>query len=149
MLDHINFIETQAQVVIRELPRATLIQLPKLRSTGMPRIYALCSDYLEHVDGRYDVHTFESYLMSYQEVTVLKDAECWALLSAMRVIIISRLAEAMREVRKRHEVCHSITSLLEQIGQELCPMKRYGFYWNEKHAKNHWIQSRSSILSNI
>ena len=116
LLDHINFLETQAQAVLRELPRATLNQLPKLRSTGIPRIYALCKDYLEHVDGRFDIQSFESYLFSYQEVSVLKDAECWALPSALRVIIIHRLAVAMCEIRHRHEVCHSITSLLEQIG---------------------------------
>lgn len=116
LLDHINFVETQAQVVFRELPRATLKKLPKTRNTSMPRIYELCSDYLEHVGGRYDIHSFESYLHSYQEVTVLKDAECWALLSAMRVIIIRRLAAAMSEVRQRHKVCHDVTSLLGQIG---------------------------------
>ncbi|WP_028400714.1 GH36-type glycosyl hydrolase domain-containing protein [Ectobacillus panaciterrae] len=116
LLDHINFLETQAQVVIRKLPRATLQQLPRLQSTGMPRIYALCNDYLEHVDGRYDVHSFENYIQSYQEVSVLKVLECWALPSAMRVIIIRRLAAAMREVRHRHEMCNSIASLLERIG---------------------------------
>ncbi|MED4226673.1 GH36-type glycosyl hydrolase domain-containing protein [Neobacillus cucumis] len=116
LLDHINFIEIQAQVVFKELPRATLKILPKLRSTGIPRIYALCNDYLEHVDGRYDLHSFESYIMSFQEVSVLKDIECWTLPSAMRVIIIRRLSEVMREVRKRHDACHSILSLIEQIG---------------------------------
>jgi cyclic beta-1,2-glucan synthetase len=116
LLDHINFLETQAQAVMRNLPRATLQKLPRLRSTGMPRIYALCNDYLEHVDGRYDVHSFENYIQAYQEVSVLKDMECWALPSAMRVIIIRRLAAAMLDVRHRHEVCDSIASLLERIG---------------------------------
>jgi cyclic beta-1,2-glucan synthetase len=116
LLDHINFLETQAQVIIRKLPRATLQQLPRLRSTGMPRIYAICNDYLEHVDGCYDVRSFENYLQSYQEVSVLKILECWALPSAMRVIIIRRLAQEMRDVRYQHEVCDSIASLLDQIG---------------------------------
>jgi len=115
LLDHINFIETQAQVVMRELSRTMLKQLPRLQSTGMPRIYAICSDYLEHVDGHYDVKSFENYLLSYQEVSVLKVAECWALPSAMRVMIIRRLAAEMREVRHRHEVCNFITSLLGSI----------------------------------
>ena len=82
----------------------------------MPRIYDLCSDYLEHVGGRYDIHSFENFVMSYQEVSVLKDAECSSLISAMRVIIIRRLALAMQEVRKRHDVCHMIASLIEKIG---------------------------------
>jgi cyclic beta-1,2-glucan synthetase len=116
LLDHIAFLETQAQVVQRELPRATLHQLPRLRDTGTPRIYAVCDDYLECVDGRYDFHSFESYLHSYQEVSVLKIAEGWALPSAMRVVMIRRLAKAMREVRRRHEVCSDVASLLERLG---------------------------------
>lgn len=118
LLDHINFLETQSQVVIRELPRKTLKELPIIRATGMPRIYAVCNDYLEHVDGCYDIRSFESYLLSYQEVSVLKNAECWALPSALRVMIIRRLAAVMRNVRHRHEVCISITNLLEKIGQK-------------------------------
>jgi len=115
LLDHINFIETQAQEVLSKLPRETLHKLPKLNSTGMPRIYALCNDYLEHVGGRYEVNSFEGYIKAYQEVSVLKDLECWALPSAMRVTLIRRLSGVMVEVQRRHEICDSITSILEKI----------------------------------
>lgn len=118
LLDHINFLETQVQDVIRNMPRATLKQLPRLKSTGMLQIYSLCNDYLEHVDGNYDVQSFENYLQSYQEVSVLKVSECWALPNAMRVIIIRRLAETMRKVRHRHEVCNFIGSLLSRVGKK-------------------------------
>ncbi len=118
LLDHINFIETQVQVLFRELPTATLKKLPKLKSIGLPRVFAVCDDYLDHVDGHYDVHSLENYIMAFQEVSVLKDLECWILLSAMRVMIIRRLAKAMREVKKRHEACHLIKSLIKQIGSK-------------------------------
>ncbi|NRD79988.1 carbohydrate-binding protein [Bacillus sp. BRMEA1] len=118
LLDHINFIETQAQIVFREFPRAQMQRLPKLKATGIPRIYALCDDYLEHRDGHFDVQSFETYIMSFQEVAVLKDIECWTLPNAMRVIIIRRLAKVMSDVRKRHEVCRSVTTLIEQIGSK-------------------------------
>ncbi|WP_379969711.1 GH36-type glycosyl hydrolase domain-containing protein [Ectobacillus sp. sgz5001026] len=115
LLDHIHFLETQSQEVMRNLPRATLHKLPRIRSTGQPRIYALCDDYLEHVDGCYDAHSFEQYVLSYQEVSVLRVAECWALPSALRVMIIRRLAKTMRDVRNRHEVCHFVSSLLGEM----------------------------------
>ncbi|UOF89814.1 carbohydrate-binding protein [Fodinisporobacter ferrooxydans] len=118
LLDHIAFLETQAQGVIRRLPRATLRKLPKLQDTGMPRIYGICDDYLTHVDGHYDVHSFAAYVRSYQEVSVLKIAECWALPTAMRVVIIRRLAQAMRDVQYRHDVCNSVASLLERLGEK-------------------------------
>ncbi|MCF8564269.1 carbohydrate-binding protein [Alicyclobacillus tolerans] len=116
LLDHIAFIETQAHEVFRQLPRETLHKLPKLRDTGMPRIYAICEDYLDSVDGHYKMQTFEIYLESYQEVSVLKTAECWLLPSAMRVVIIRRLAQVLREVRERHETCRWVTSLLGRVG---------------------------------
>ncbi|MFD1676147.1 GH36-type glycosyl hydrolase domain-containing protein [Alicyclobacillus fodiniaquatilis] len=118
LLDHIDFIEKQAQVVKSELPRETLNRLPRLQESGQPRIEAICNDYLEQVDGIYDVTSFETYLMAYQDVTVLKLAETWALPSAMRVMIIHRLADAMVEVRHRHEVCESVANLLGRLGAE-------------------------------
>ncbi|MFB5192133.1 GH36-type glycosyl hydrolase domain-containing protein [Alicyclobacillus fastidiosus] len=118
LLDHIAFLETQSQEVIRMLPRKALHQLPTLKGSGIPRIYAICDDYLEHVDGRYDVRAFETYLEAYQEVSVLKTFECWALPIAMRVVIICRLAQAMREVRHRHEVCNCTAALLERVSHK-------------------------------
>jgi len=115
LLDHIAFLETQAQVVMRQFTRKTLHQLPKLRDTGIPRIYAICSDYLKHVEGHYDVTSFGNYIESYQEVDVLKITECWALPNAMQVVLIHQLAESMREVRYRHEVCESTASLLDSL----------------------------------
>ncbi|WP_416825165.1 GH36-type glycosyl hydrolase domain-containing protein [Ectobacillus polymachus] len=118
LLDHIHFLHTQSQEVMRNLSRATLHRLPRIRTTGVPRIYALCNDYLEHVDGCYDAGSFEQYVQSYQEVSVLQVMECWVLPSALRVMIIRRLAKEMREVQHRHEVCHFVTSLLARIGEK-------------------------------
>lgn len=116
LLDHIAFVETQAQEVLRQLPRHMLHQLPKLKETGMPRVYAICEDYLTHVDGSYNVHSFETYLQAYQEVSILKVMEGWVMPTAMRVVIIRRLAQVMREVRERHDVCRSVTALLGEVG---------------------------------
>ncbi len=113
LLDHIAFLETQAQEVVRKLSRSTLKALPKLKDQGTPRIYAICEDYLAHVDGRYDEASFTTYLQAYQEISVLEVLECWALPLVMRVVIIHRLALAMREVRHRHEVCRRTAELLE------------------------------------
>ncbi|MCL6574164.1 MAG: carbohydrate-binding protein, partial [Bacillus sp. (in: Bacteria)] len=157
LLDHINFIETQSQVVLRELPRSLFKQLPKLRSTGLPRIYDLCNDYLDHVDGIYDIHSFESYLASYQEVSILKDTECWVLPSAIRVIIIHRLAAVMQEVQNRHQVCQSITSMLDQIdGKNFSDSKIRHLLEHETRKKTlspvqivHYVQHLSEWEPNI
>ncbi|QQE76851.1 GH36-type glycosyl hydrolase domain-containing protein [Alicyclobacillus sp. SO9] len=115
LLDHVSFIETQAQTVAREFPAGYLRKLPKLIKNGMPRVYALCSDYLDHVEGHYNVASFLAYIQAYQEVSVLKTDECWALQNAMRVVIIHRLAEDFQEVSYRNQVCTSVTGLLDGL----------------------------------
>ncbi|PSR34300.1 MAG: carbohydrate-binding protein [Sulfobacillus benefaciens] len=112
LLDHIAFIQTQSQEVLRQLPRHVFHQLPRMRLNGMPRVYAICQNYLHHADGHYDAQDFEQYLQAYQEVSVLTTLECWVLPSAMRVVIIRQLAENMREVRHRHEICNRVTDVL-------------------------------------
>ncbi|QSO48108.1 GH36-type glycosyl hydrolase domain-containing protein [Alicyclobacillus mengziensis] len=96
---------------------STLRQLPRLKNSGEPRVYALCEDYLTNVDGRYDASSFERYVLSYEQVSVLKTVECWVLPIAMRVVLIHRLAQAMAEVRYRHEVCGRVSSLVDRVHQ--------------------------------
>lgn len=115
LLDHIAFIQTQAQVVQRHLPRRVFHRLPRLSGTGMPRVYAICQDYLSHADGHYDPRDFEHYVAAYQEVSVLTTLECWVLPEAMRVAIIRQLAQTMAEVRHRHEVCAQVSNVLAPL----------------------------------
>lgn len=116
LLDHIAFLETQAQDVHRMLNRVTLRHLPVLRGTSLPRIYAICDDYLEHIDGHYDGASFELYIQAYQDISVLQVLECWMLPAAMRVVMMRRLAHVMQEVQRRHDVCRRIVSILGRIG---------------------------------
>jgi len=116
LLDHIAFLETQFQDVVSQWTRATFLQLPKMQDSSMPRVFAVCEDYLEHVGNHYHADSFTTYVQSYEEVSSLQVIECWALPVAMRVAIIRRLAHAMREVRHRHDVCGSVASLLGRLG---------------------------------
>lgn len=116
LVDHMAFVETQAQAIILQLSPPVLHRLPAMQDTRMPRIYELCQDYLEQVDGRYDVQSFEAYLDAFQTVSTLTILEGWVLPSLMRVAITRELAEVMGEVRHRHEVCDRVTGLLTRIG---------------------------------
>jgi len=115
LLDHMGFLEAHTHAVLRKLPRRVLHQLPKLKDTGLPRIYGICDAYLDAVGGSYNAQTFESYILAYQDVSVLKLLECWQLPAALSVVIVKHLAEAMREVRYRHDVCHSTAALLAGV----------------------------------
>ncbi|QSO53681.1 carbohydrate-binding protein [Alicyclobacillus curvatus] len=115
LLDHIAFLEIKAQEVRRTFTRRTMQHLPKFGTSKVPRIMAICDDYMEHVDGHYQVGSFEDYINAYQEVSVLSLLECWTLQSAMRVVIIRRLAQVMAEVEARYRVCNWTSSVLSQV----------------------------------
>ncbi len=112
LVDHIAFIQVQSQALVRQMPRRVFQRLPLLREQRMPRIYAICDDYLKHTEGHYDPLSFEQYLEAYQEVSVLTTLECWLFPAMMRLVIIRRLAENMQEVRLRHEACARVNAVL-------------------------------------
>lgn len=114
-LDHAEFIEEQGLVIQHQLTRSFLRRLPYLRKNGEPRILAICTDYLNHVDGNLEEDSFTSYINFYQEVTVLTIAEAWAMPLIMRIALIRRLTEVMEQIGERHKVCRFVESLLARI----------------------------------
>lgn len=115
LLDHAEFIEEQVLVIRHQLSKTLLRDLPHLRKTCKTRIFSVCADYLEHVDGNLDENSLISYINYYQEVSVLTIAEVWALPLILRIALIRRLAGVMELVRERREVCTLVERLLDRI----------------------------------
>lgn len=136
LLDHITFIETQAATVRRQLSPATLGRLPRLKSSGTPRVYALCDDYLCALQGCYDSETFLAYVNAYQDVSPLTLLECAVLPAALRVAVIHRLTGAMREVRQRHRVCEWVARGVERLDPSR-PLDQTVPAWLRRLARAH------------
>jgi len=115
LLDHAEFIEEQVSVIRHQLSGAFLRNLPHLRQTHKTRVFSICADYLEHVDGNLDEKSLVSYINYYQEVSVLTIAEAWAFPLFLRIALLRCLAGVMEMVRERREVCTLVEKLLEQI----------------------------------
>ncbi|WP_018130856.1 GH36-type glycosyl hydrolase domain-containing protein [Effusibacillus pohliae] len=115
LLDHFEFIEEQALVTKRQFSHSLLRRLPRLRTTGEPRVLSLCANYLEQTDGILDEPGFFSYVEAYQEVSVLTIAELWSIPFLLRVALFRHLAKVMESVRERREVCESVEHFLGRL----------------------------------
>ncbi|GGF95066.1 glycosyl transferase [Paenibacillus abyssi] len=115
LLDHAEFIEEQVLVVFQQSSTDFLRKLPHLHKTGEARVLAICSDYLDHMDGSLDEYSFMSYIESYQEVSVLTIAEVWAIPLMMRMALIDKLAGTMDVVQERRQLCGTVERLLKGI----------------------------------
>ena len=115
LLDNADFIEEQVLVVKQQLNRAFVNTLPKLRRTGDVRILAICSEYLQHVDGNLDEDSLIAFINSYQQVSVLMIAEVWAIPLIIRIALIKHLARVAREVKSRREVCMFAEQLVSRL----------------------------------
>ncbi|WP_219838403.1 GH36-type glycosyl hydrolase domain-containing protein [Paenibacillus sp. R14(2021)] len=115
LLDNAEFIEEQALGVRTQLSRSALIHLPRLRVSGKLRMHAVCTAYLEQVDGILDEESFAAYVNAYQEISALSLFETRSIPLILRVALVERLAQTMAMVRDRREVCAEIQQLLSRI----------------------------------
>ena len=105
LLDNADFIEEQVLVVKQQLNRSLVKNLPRLRKTGDMRIFNICSEYLQHVDGNLDEDSLTAFINSYQQVSVLKIAEVWAIPLIIRIALIKHLARVARGEIPQRCVC--------------------------------------------
>ncbi len=124
LLDNAEFIEGEVLNLKEELPRSVVKRLPYISKEGQLRAYALCNDYLQHVDGQLGEDSFRTYMQAYQDVSVLTNAEAQSLPVMLRIAIVMRLSEIMETVRERRGVCEKVEKLLAGMRvSELTPDK--------------------------
>src|SRR5699024_8246621 len=114
LLDHAVFIAEQVNGLREERDDAAHRPLPFVQQ-GKQRIYAICAEYMDHVDGRVDLASFLVYLSSYQEISVLSIAEVWSIPLMLRMAILHHLFVASGHVRERHQKCTRIESVIDRI----------------------------------
>ncbi|MFC4810410.1 GH36-type glycosyl hydrolase domain-containing protein [Paenibacillus sp. GCM10023250] len=115
LLDNAEFIEEQALDVRLQLAKQAFPPMPRLRGGGKLRIHAVCTAYLDQVDGVLSEETLAAYLNAYQEVSVLTLAETRSIPLMLKIALVGRLAETMAMVRDRREVCGQVQELLDRI----------------------------------
>ena len=94
LLDNFYLIEEQIRTARRHLPKGYSRELPRLRngpSAGLPRVYDLALEVIAHGDGRVEPETLSRFIVAYQEVTVLRLGELWAIPIMLRLALIENL----------------------------------------------------------
>ncbi|WP_304457981.1 GH36-type glycosyl hydrolase domain-containing protein [Alicyclobacillus sendaiensis] len=115
LIDHAAYLELQAMLAERLWPNAVLRKLPRMAESGEPRVVALAAAYLDVTRGRVEPDTLIRFVEAYQDVQVLTTLECHQLANALRVAMLTRLAEASDEIAHRYEACRAVAQLLDEI----------------------------------
>ena len=88
MLDNFYLIEEQIQMARRYLHRGYSRGLPRLTdgpSIGLPRVFDMVIELIQHVDARIDAESLSAFVASYQTVDSLKIGELWAIPIMLRL----------------------------------------------------------------
>ncbi|HET6721702.1 MAG TPA: glycosyltransferase family 2 protein, partial [Chitinophagaceae bacterium] len=87
-------VEEQIVIARKHLPKGYSEALPYLAegmSAGMPRVYDIVLEIIAHSDGRVDVNSLTSFIVSYQSETTLTLGELWAIPIMLRLAVIENL----------------------------------------------------------
>ncbi len=101
LLDNFYLIEEQIRTARRHLPKGYSRELPRLRngpSAGRPRVYDLALEIIAHGDGRVDPENLNRFIAAYQDVTVLRLGELWAIPIMLRLALIENLRRVTARV---------------------------------------------------
>jgi cellobiose phosphorylase len=94
LLDNFYLVEEQIVIARKHLPKGYSEALPYLAegmSAGMPRVYDIVLEIIAHSDGRVDVNSLTSFIVSYQSETTLTLGELWAIPIMLRLAVIENL----------------------------------------------------------
>ncbi|MCD7974008.1 MAG: hypothetical protein LUG18_15330 [Candidatus Azobacteroides sp.] len=94
LVDNFYLIEEQIQLARRHFPKSYSRELPTLTDgpyKGLPRIYSMAVEIISHVDAQIDEESLKSFFRSYQNVSVLKLGELWAIPIMLRLVLIENL----------------------------------------------------------
>ncbi len=104
LLDNFYMIEQQIHLARQHLPSTYSRLLPRLTQgpmKGLPRIYALASDLIAHLDGQLDAETSTAFLQAYQTAQPLLLGELWAFPIALRLGLIENLRRVAVRIADR------------------------------------------------
>ncbi len=101
LLDNFHLIEEQIATVRCHFPKSYSRELPHLintQSAANPRVYDIALEIIAHVDGRVDKENISSFITAYQQSTLLKLGELWAIPIMLRLALIENLGRVAHRV---------------------------------------------------
>lgn len=118
LLDNFYLLEEQARDIQHTLTRKPYLRLPLLENRehiGLPRIYILARELVEHTDGSLEESKIQRFITAYQQKQALAMVELWALVTMLRLALLERIAGICQELL----TCHSQRLRAWQLVKEL------------------------------
>lgn len=106
LLDNFYLIEEQIQLAKKHLPKGYSEGLPQLLDeafSGVPRVYDIALEIIQHSDGKLDMEVVSNFLKSYQKVSELKIGELWAIPIMLRIALIENLRRVSSNISTDRE----------------------------------------------
>ncbi len=107
LLGNMHVIIDQIREVRQDLPGGYYSELPKLTQgpqAGLPRIYALAIELIEHTDGRLAQEQLVRCVMAYQSKLALSIGEVWAIPIMLRLGLIENLGRLAQLTLDAHRL---------------------------------------------
>ena len=120
LIDNFYIIQEQVVQTAIDFPKEYHRSVPLISGgdfDGLPRVYELILNYLNHTDNVIDRESLSLYIQSYQEHITLQLGEIWAVPIMLRLILIEKLAQKSSRVLYRKDVRGQVNKLLSAFDE--------------------------------
>jgi cyclic beta-1,2-glucan synthetase len=100
LLDNFYLVQEQIIAIRRNLPKGYGRELPQLaeNSHGIPRVYDIALEIIQHGDGRWDLENLNRFVTAYQGITPLALGELWAIPIVLGIALIENLSGVSKRI---------------------------------------------------
>ncbi|MEY7999829.1 glucoamylase family protein [Clostridium sp. Mt-5] len=101
LLDNLYLIKKEYKDIKANMPESYYRELPIITEgimKGYPRIYYIAKEMLSHTYGTVDEDTIEDFINAYEENTILKNCELWALPIMIRIALIQNISNITKDI---------------------------------------------------
>jgi len=121
LIDNFYIIQEQIVQVEYDFPKEYQRSIPSISEgefKGLPRIYELVLNLINHTDNLVDVNVLSEYIQSYQEVRTLMQGEIWAVPIMVRLILIQNLANKAKRILYRKKVRSDVLDFIKILEEK-------------------------------
>ncbi|WP_340103706.1 GH36-type glycosyl hydrolase domain-containing protein [Rhodohalobacter sp. 8-1] len=121
LIDNFYIIQEQIVQVGVDFPKEYQKSLPLFKNgefRGLPKVYELVLNLLNHTDNVVDLDVFAEYIKKYQEKRTLMMGELWAIPIMVRLILIEKLSQKASGILARKRVRDEVNNLLKELDEE-------------------------------
>ncbi|HVT83299.1 MAG TPA: cyclic beta 1-2 glucan synthetase, partial [Phycisphaerae bacterium] len=106
LIDNYYLIQEQIRTARLHFPKSYSRTLPQLVAgpgQGLPRVYHIAHELIAHLDGRLDPESLTNFIAAYQQASMLKIGELWAVPIMLRLALIENIRRVAGRITRGRE----------------------------------------------